>query len=110
MDAVRVLVANDLRSYRQVLAAALRQLRPEIEVFEVRPTLLDTRLGLLRPDLVVCSRITSRVELDVPSWIEFHTDHEPRSIVCVAGHRSEIVDLQLEDLLSIVDELVGTPR
>ena len=36
MSGTRVLVASELQSYRQALAAAFRELRPGVEVFEVK--------------------------------------------------------------------------
>jgi hypothetical protein len=41
MGARRILVANELTSYRQTLAIVLRELRPHVEVFETSSEYLD---------------------------------------------------------------------
>jgi hypothetical protein len=51
------------------------------------------RLG---PDLVVCSRLTARVEDHAPRWGAY-------SVVSVLGERSTVDEIQLSDLLSIMN-------
>jgi hypothetical protein len=47
-------------------------------VFEAEKDDLDRELVSLRPaDLVVCSRLTSRVEDQVASWVELYSDDGP---------------------------------
>jgi hypothetical protein len=53
------------------------------------------RLG---PDLVVCSRLTARVEDHAPRW-----GYGAYSVVSVLGERSTVDEIQLSDLLSIMD-------
>jgi hypothetical protein len=78
MSGRRILVACELQSYRQALAAAFREVRSEVEVFEGEKDDLDRELVRLRPaDLVVCSRLTARVEDQVASWVELYSDHGP---------------------------------
>jgi hypothetical protein len=103
MNVTRVLVACELQSYREALAAAFRELRPDIEVFEAEMEDLDREVERLDPDLVVCSRLTARVEDHAASWVELYPDHEPRSVVSVLGARSTVEEIQLSDLLSIID-------
>ena len=99
----RVLVASELQSYRQALAAAFRELRPGVEVFEVEEDDLDGEVERLGPDLVVCSRLTSRIEDRAPSWVELYPNHGAHSVVSVLGERSTVKEIQLCDLLSIID-------
>ena len=106
MNSARVLVACDLRSYREAIAAAFRVLRPNVEVFEAEEEDLDREVGRLGPDLVVCSRLTPRVENHAPNWIELYPDYGPRSVVSVHGERSTIEEIQLSDLLSVLDRTV----
>ncbi len=103
MSRTRVLVASELQSYRQALAAAFRELRPGVEVFEVEEDDLDREVERLGPDLVVCSRLTSRIEDRAPSWVELYPNHEAHSVVSVLGERSTVQEIQLSDLLSIID-------
>lgn len=104
MNSARVLVACELRSYREAIAAAFRVLRPSVEVFEVEEEDLDREVGRLDPDLVVCSRLTARVENHAPNWVELYPGCGPRSVVSVRGERSTIEEIQLSDLLSVVDK------
>jgi hypothetical protein len=104
MNGARVLVACELRSYREAIAAAFRLLRPNVEVFEAEDEDLDREVGRLGPDLVVCSRLTAWVENRAPNWVQLYSGYGPRSVVSVRGERSTIEEIQLSDLLSIVDE------
>src|SRR3712207_5533595 len=109
MNATRILVALELQSYRQALAAAFRELRPDVEVFEAEKEDLDREVERLGPDLVVCSRLTTRVEDHAPSWVELYPNHGPRSVVSVLGERSTVEEIQLSDLLSIIDRTERSP-
>jgi hypothetical protein len=106
MNGARVLVACEVRSYREAIAAAFRLLRPNVEVFEAEDEDLDREVGRLGPDLVVCSRLTAWVENRASSWVQLYPGHGPRSIVSVRGERSTIEEIQLTDLLSVVDAIV----
>ena len=105
----RVVVATELQSYRQALAAAFRELRPGVEVFEVEEYDLDREVERLGPDLVVCSRLTTQIEDRAPSWVELYPNHGPHSVVSVLGERSTIREIQLSDLLSIIDRAKRPP-
>jgi hypothetical protein len=103
MSGTRILVACELQSYRQALAMAFRELCSDVEVFEAEKDELDRELLRLRPDLVVCSRLTARVEDQAASWVELYPDNQPSSVVSVLGERSTFEEIQLLDLLSIID-------
>jgi len=109
MKGTRVLVACELRSYSEALAAAFRGLRPDIEVFEAEEEDLDREVERLDPDLVVCSRLTASVEDHAASWVELYPDHEPRSVISVLGERSTVEEIQLSDLLSIIERTERAP-
>lgn len=101
MDARCILVANELTSYRQTIATVIRELHPNVEVFEADPETLDGEVIRLRPDLVICSRVTPLVRDMVPNWVELYPDCEPFSTLCVGGERRAVEDVQLSDLLSL---------
>ena len=101
MDARRILVANELTSYRQTIAMVIREVHPNVEVFEADPKTLDREVARLRPDLVICSRVTPLVRDMVPNWVELYPDCEPFSTLCVGGDRRTMEDVQLSDLLSL---------
>src|SRR4028119_2317786 len=56
-----VLVANELASYRECIAAVLRYSFPDLEVFEAASPDLNRAVLRLRPELVICSQATSLV-------------------------------------------------
>lgn len=101
MCARRVLVANELTSYRQTIAMVLRDLCPSVEVFEADPVSLDREVLRVGPDLVICSRVTPVVRGLVASWIELYPERGPFSTFCIRGEPLEVRDVQLSDLLSL---------
>lgn len=103
--AARILVANELRSYREAIARAIRALRPEIEVFDTEPEFLNRRLLQLRPDLVLCSELTELAHYCAPNWIELYPGHEGRMVIDIAGERTTLADAELSDLLAVIDDI-----
>jgi hypothetical protein len=103
MNVTRVLVANELRSYREAIAEVFRRLRPNVEVSEAEPADLDGETMRLRPDLVVCTRVTPLVELSVRAWVELYPGCEPHSVINLGERRRTLEDAQLSDLLEILD-------
>lgn len=105
MDRLRVLLANELRSYRQTMAITLRALRPNAEVVDVEPEDLAAEVSRLYPHVVLCSRTTPVVRRLVPAWVELYREHDASvSYVSVHGERSKIVGgMELDELLSIID-------
>ena len=101
MDARRILVANELTSYRQTIAIVFRELHPNVEVFEANPETLDGEVVRLGPDLVICSRVTAMVRERAANWIELYPECKPFSTFCIDGERRAIEDVQLSDLLSV---------
>ncbi len=97
----RILVANELASYRESIAAVFRFSLPHSEVSEATSADLDREVVRLRPDVVICSRLTSVVEDRVPVWVELYPDGEPASTFCGAGGRSRRERVELSDLLAV---------
>jgi hypothetical protein len=95
----RILVANELTSYRQSIAIVIGELHPNVEVLEVHPETLDREVARVGPDLVICSRVTTVVEEWVANWIELYPECSPFSAFCIDGERSAMEDVQLSDLL-----------
>lgn len=108
MSGVRILIAYELTSYRQALAEAFRNLRPNAEVFETGSGHLDEEVDRFRPDLVVCDVASDRVRLEIPYWVELYVGYEDRSVVSIRGQRSIIEQIQLADLLAIIDRTERT--
>jgi hypothetical protein len=103
MSGLRILLANELRSYRETLAAAFRILKPNTEVFVVDPDELDAEVERLGPQLVICSRATPTVETESLAWVELYPEHGSVSVVSIGGERSTIAWIELGDLLRIID-------
>lgn len=99
------MLANEPRSYRETIAAALQVLRPETEVRTVEPEQLGRELHNFVPQFVVCSNLTPAVETGALAWVELYPGHESLSSVSIGGERSVINDIQLRDLISIVDRM-----
>ena len=98
-----VLVANELASYRESIAAALRVSLPDVEVFEATSGDLNREVLRLRPEVVICSRVTSLVKDRVPNWVELYPECSPLSTFCLDGERSVREQVDLSDLISAVD-------
>jgi hypothetical protein len=71
-------------------------------VFEAEED-LDRKAERLDCDLVVCTRLTARVEDHTPSWVEPYPDSETHSVVSAPGEHSSVEKIQLSDLPSIID-------
>ena len=105
---MRVLIANGPAMYREVISAALRELRPGVEIFTAEPEDLEAAFLRLRPQLVVCSRLTKRVELGAPAWIELYPDGAPYAVVGSSdGSRRTHPVMGFDTLLSILDAVSG---
>lgn len=112
MEKVRVLVANELRSYREAIGEVFKKLRPHVEVHCVEPEELDGEIVRVRPHLVLCSRLTDAVRT-LFAWVLLYPDGKNRAEVSTAGERMTLFDVELDHLLSILDKtelLLRDPR
>ncbi len=103
---MRVLLANAPLSYRQAMAAAITALRPDVDVLLGEPEALDAEVERLRPDVVVCSHVTPLVEGRVLAWVDLYPEGDRRATISIDGIRVETGGVELDDLLSIVDQRV----
>jgi hypothetical protein len=100
-----VLVANEPTIYREVISATVRVLRPSLDVFTAEPEELDREFSRLRPRLVVCSRLTRRVELDAPVWVVLYPHGTSRAVVGrLDGRRTTLAGIDFSTLLSMLDD------
>ena len=99
-----ILIANQLASYRESIAMVFRLSLPDLDVYEAESADLNREVVRLRPELVICSRVTPLVEERVPNWIELYPDCEKDSTFHVAGERSTTEQVELSDLLAVVDQ------
>jgi hypothetical protein len=96
---MRVLMAIEPRSYREVIGEAIRGLRPHLEVVIVEP-----EMARLDPELVICSQPSIAAANGRTAWIEFRPYGQPAVRTYVGGRYFELEEVELEDLLAAVDE------
>ncbi len=103
MGKLRALIANEPCTYREVLVAALREFRPQIELCTVEPDGLDGEIARLRPHLVVCSQPCDAEQDGTLTWVVLYPDGDNRAEVITAGERATVAGIAFGDLLSIID-------
>jgi hypothetical protein len=103
--AARILVTleDEYRAYREVLAAAIRVLRPAARVESADLEALAEEIERLDPHLVVCSRPNTVDPAGRSAWVELPIDPTRPARVCVGGRYSERTNPTLEVLVGIVD-------
>lgn len=102
-DSLRILIAHELLYYSEVIANAIRMLRPNLVMITREPEVLDHEISVFGPDLVVCSLATPTVRDRCFAWVELYPGHEAHSVVSIEGKREEYAEMEFPDLLSIVD-------
>jgi hypothetical protein len=101
---MRALIANEPSIYREVISAALKELRPDIEIFISEPDDLEGEFLRILPQLVVCSRPTKLVEREAPAWVELYPGGASHAVVkCLDGSRRTLPTMDFDTLLSILD-------
>lgn len=107
----RVLVANEPRLDREVVAAALQRLRPQHTVVIGDPDDLDGHVTAANPDLVICSRIAVPAASAV-AWLILPGHNESNITVVSDGRTRNAPDTAFADLLTLIDEVLSarSPR
>lgn len=101
---MRVLLANEPRTYREVLFEVLRWRRPKLEVHVAEPGALGVEVERLHPHLVVCSQDRRAVRNSCLAWVRLYPDGENLAEIFTTGGRATIVGMEFEDFLSVVDD------
>ena len=97
---------EDYRSYRGVIAAAIRVLRPHVEVSTTDPEGLEREVARLRPQLIVSSRPKTTFRLPTMAWIKVASDKPTQpSEVWLGQDRWETVDPVMKTITQIVDSI-----
>jgi hypothetical protein len=107
---MRVLLANEPRSYRETIAGVFRHMYEGVEVRTTEPAELSRCIQEFAPDMVVCSEATAVVKSSAPVWVELYPGHDAHSLVSIRGKREEYDAMQLSDLLSIVNQARALTR
>jgi hypothetical protein len=102
---VRVLVALELRTYRQAIASALQYSRPRAAISISDPKDLDSEMERVEPHVVICSQSTQPVRDGALCWVKMLiVGEELRAIVSGKGLASTIVpNIQLAELEALID-------
>ncbi len=101
---VRILIAIEPRSYREVIGEAIQSLRPHLKVLVVEPDDLLEELARLDPELVICGQPESTVPDGKNVWVEYRPYAEPAARISMSGRYRELSEVELDDLLSVIDE------
>ena len=99
---MRILVANDPRAYRDVIAGVLRVLFIDAEVITAEPDEVDAAILELTPQIVVCSTLTDTVETHIPAWILLYPGGTGVAVLSIAGQRTSVDGIEFEGLLTLV--------
>jgi hypothetical protein len=103
---VDVMVAIEPLSYREALAATLREVRPNVETIVVAPDELDQATFLHEPRLIVCSELTDTVEHRPIAWVLLYPEGASWSVLSLAGKRIRVTHIDLGQLLSLIDQAI----
>jgi len=96
---------DTFRAYRGALAAAIRILRPDVEVNTVELEELRGMVERFEPDIVIGSGFYEEDIRDVPSWVGLSLDPASSTRVSVCGNYEEIVNPTLDRILEIIEEV-----
>jgi hypothetical protein len=107
---MRIIIANDPRAYREVIAAAFTGARPEFELITLESHELDEAIVRLQPDFVVCSRVSEILETHSADWVLLYPDGESLVITNVGGNCTESTDLDFDALLLAVENVESLGR
>jgi F420-dependent methylenetetrahydromethanopterin dehydrogenase len=100
-----VAIEDEYRVYREVIAAAIRVLRPGADVESANLDALAQEVERLDPHVVICSRPNTVDPGGRLAWVVLSTDPTRPARICVGGRYSEQVNPTVEVLVGIVDEV-----
>ena len=102
---IRVLVALELRSYREAIAKALQYEHPQAQVHPADPEVFDLEMMHLEPHVVICSQTTPAVRDGALCWVKILiVGEELRAVVSIRGQCKIVSDITLAELGSVVEE------
>jgi hypothetical protein len=100
---MRALIANEPAIYREVFSSALKELRPDMEIFTSKPDDLEGEFLHIVPRFVVFSRPKKPVEREAPAWVELYPDGASHAVVkSLDGSRRILPGMDFDTLLSIL--------
>jgi len=104
-----VLLANEPRAYREVLAMAIEASRPGLAVRVGDPELLEDQIERWQPRLVVCSTLVEAARRYDATWLLLYPDGTRFAVTGRNGREDMVSDFALDDLLALVDSTIAEP-
>ncbi|CAN5185433.1 hypothetical protein BH18ACT10_BH18ACT10_00750 [soil metagenome] len=107
---MRILITVEPRMYRESLALALYQQRPDIEMMIGSREALDGQAESFSPHLLVrndTDRADMELQTGVLCWVEILYSDGMDARISLDGEVWEIEDIRVNDLLTIVDRAEG---
>jgi hypothetical protein len=102
---IRVLVALELRSYREAIAKALQYEHPQAQVHSADPEVFDLEMMHLEPHVVIGSQTTPAVRDGALCWVKILiVGEELRAVVSVRGRGKIVSNITLGELVSVLEE------
>lgn len=105
MAKMRIVVANEPRAYRDVIAAAFSILRPHVDVMNIEPDQLDSAVLRCDPHMVICSHRTATVEAGSFASLVLYPDFAGGATMCQTGKQTVLDDVTFDTLLAMVDQV-----
>lgn len=107
---MQVIVANEPRSYREVIAETVQALRPQLTVTISEPDELEQHVLRLKPELVLCSSLTAAAHAIPLAWVLLYPNGSSHSVFSVAGHRTVVRAPVFADLLAVIDQVLDVAQ
>jgi hypothetical protein len=107
MERFCIVVANEPRFYREVIAEGLKLQRAHIDITIVDPADLAASIASLQPQLVICSRLTNVILAGSLAWILLPLDDRDSVVINLGRQWAVSGPLEFKDLVSLIDEAEG---
>lgn len=104
---MRLLIANDPRSYRDVLVGAVRLARPAVDIREVNPVDIAAEAARYTPDLIICSDMPADVDGTSCDWVLLSPDGRSSVRTMIAGRHELLPYLEFRDLVALIDTVLA---
>ena len=99
---VRAVVVDDEPTAREVVMTLLAEY-PTVQVVGEASNGKEAvqLVRRLRPDLVICSRVTFTIKQAVANWVELYPEFKPYSTFYINGQHRAKREVELSDLLAL---------
>jgi hypothetical protein len=104
LPAVRVLLANEPRAYREAQAESLRDALPHAHISIADPAGMDDAIAAFDPHVVVCSTLSPAVRTQPLAWVLLYPDRANLAVIAVGGMERTVPGVALDDIFAVVDD------